>query len=88
MRNLLMVSYYFPPIGGGGVQRALKMAKYLPEFGWRPLVLAVDPVWHVSLDPSLLEELPPEVVVHRVREWRPRWLAGPVGAPVAGAGGT
>ena len=78
LKNLLMVACYFPPIGGGGVQRALKMVKYLPEFGWRPLVLALDPVWHVSLDPTLLEELPPQVVIHRVREWRPQRLARPL----------
>lgn len=88
LKNLLMVACYFPPIGGGGVQRALKMAKYLPQFGWRPLVLALDPVWHVSLDPTLLEELPPEVVIHRVREWRPRVLAGPVGPARAAATAT
>ncbi len=90
LKNLLMVACYFPPIGGGGVQRALKMAKYLPQFGWRPLVLAMDPVWHVSLDPTLLDQLPPEVVVHRVREWRPRVLAGPMAAaaPQAGRPGT
>ena len=84
LKNLLVIACYFPPIGGGGVQRALKMAKYLPQFGWRPLVLALDPVWHVSLDPTLLEELPPEVVVHRVREWRPRILFGAM-APTTAA---
>lgn len=86
MRNLLLVAYYFPPIGGGGVQRALKMAKYLPEFGWRPHVLAVDPVAHVSLDPSLLDQLPPEVVVHRVREWYPPGVAKLVGRGETRAG--
>ncbi|WP_188816611.1 glycosyltransferase [Calditerricola satsumensis] len=91
VRNLLLVAYFFPPVGGGGVQRALKMAKYLPEFGWRPHVLAVDPVAHVSLDPSLLDQLPPEVVVHRVPEWVPPGLAKLVarggGVAPGGAGG-
>jgi glycosyltransferase involved in cell wall biosynthesis len=40
MRRVLMVSYYFPPLGGIGSLRALKFATYLPEFGWQPTVLA------------------------------------------------
>ena len=38
--NILLVSYYFPPMGGAGVQRALKFSKYLGEFGVRATVLA------------------------------------------------
>ncbi len=40
MRRVLMVNYYFPPLGGIGSLRALKFATYLPEFGWEPTVLA------------------------------------------------
>jgi glycosyltransferase involved in cell wall biosynthesis len=62
-----MLSYLFPPRGGPGVQRALKFAKYLPQFGWRPLVLASadargDNVVKVE-DPTLLRDLPGECVV-------------------------
>jgi glycosyltransferase involved in cell wall biosynthesis len=39
-RSVILVSYLFPPRGGAGVQRALKLVKYLPRFGWRPLVVA------------------------------------------------
>lgn len=67
-KKVLIVAYYFPPIGGGGVQRALKMAKYLGEFGWQPYVLTVEPEYHVSLDPTLLEQLPEGVVIERVKE--------------------
>ncbi len=67
-KKVLIVAYLFPPIGGGGVQRALKMAKYLQEFGWEPHVLTVEPQYHVSLDHSLLEQLPPGVHVHRSKE--------------------
>ncbi|WP_100523463.1 glycosyltransferase family 4 protein [Mycobacteroides abscessus] len=77
-KKVLIVAYLFPPIGGGGVQRALKMAKYLHEFGWEPHVLTVEPQYHVSLDQSLLEQLPPEVHVHRSREFS-------LGAPPAAA---
>lgn len=40
MRRVLMVAYYFPPLGGIGSLRAVKFATYLPEFGWEPTVLA------------------------------------------------
>lgn len=67
--NVLIICYGFPPIGGGGVPRPLKMAKYLGEFGWKVHVLTVDPAYHATLDPSLLAQLPPEVAIHRAKEW-------------------
>lgn len=68
-KRVLIVAYLFPPIGGGGVQRALKMAKYLGEFGWEPHVLTVNPNNHVTLDNSLLEQLPKNVHIHRANEF-------------------
>ena len=41
MKNVLIISYYWPPSGGPGVQRVLKFCKYLPNFGWNPIVLTV-----------------------------------------------
>ena len=72
-RKVLLVSYYFPPSGGSGVQRALKMAKYLPHFGWQPTVLTVRPedAAFPALDPSLLADVPPGVRVERTRAWDP-----------------
>ncbi len=52
MRQVLIVAYYFPPIGGIGSIRAASFAKHLPEFGWRATVLAPADTPH-SLDPSL-----------------------------------
>ena len=40
-RRVLFISYAFPPTGGGGVQRAVKFAKYLSSYGWRPTILTV-----------------------------------------------
>jgi glycosyltransferase involved in cell wall biosynthesis len=57
LKKLLMVSYYFPPLGMGGTQRPAKLAKYLPEFGWQPTVLTVKPIAYWAQDPSLLAEL-------------------------------
>ncbi|HWA34482.1 MAG TPA: hypothetical protein VG737_10155, partial [Cyclobacteriaceae bacterium] len=37
-RKVLIITYYWPPSGGSGVQRWLKFVKYLPEFGWTPHV--------------------------------------------------
>lgn len=43
MNKVLIITYYWPPSGGAGVQRWLKFSKYLPEFGWEPYILTVDP---------------------------------------------
>jgi glycosyltransferase involved in cell wall biosynthesis len=56
-RRVLVVAYYFPPMGMSGVQRTLKFVKYLPQFGWLPTVLTVEPRGYLARDESLLEEL-------------------------------
>lgn len=66
MKRILMVAYHFPPLAGSsGIQRTLRFAKYLPEFGWEPLVLTVHPRAYERTSPDLLSELPPETVVVR-----------------------
>ncbi len=54
-RTLLMLSYYYPPLGGIGAQRSLKLARHLPGFGWRAIVVTPD-VGSYALDPSLDDE--------------------------------
>jgi glycosyltransferase involved in cell wall biosynthesis len=66
MVDVLLVSYFFPPVGGGAVIRALKLAKYLPEFGYVPTVLAADDERYTNRDPYLLEQIPPDVTVYRL----------------------
>ena len=61
MKRILILSYYFPPMGGGGVQRMLKFAQYLPEFGWEPHILTVKPTCFYTYDQSLLENLSKQV---------------------------
>ncbi len=56
-RNVLVIAYYFPPMGLSGVQRTLKFVKYLPQFGWQPTVLTVTPTGYFAQDYTLLEEL-------------------------------
>jgi glycosyltransferase involved in cell wall biosynthesis len=57
MKRVLVVAYYFPPMGMGGVQRAQKFVKYLPEFGWEPIVLTVRNTAYYADDPALNEEI-------------------------------
>jgi len=52
-----MVSYYVPPLGGPGIQRVLKFAKYLPRFGWEAVILGVKPIAYHFYDESLEKEL-------------------------------
>ncbi len=72
-RRVLLATYYFPPSGGPGVQRPLKFVKYLPGFGWRPVVLTVRPedASYPDRDPALEAEIPPGVPVIRTRAWDP-----------------
>lgn len=68
MKRVLMIAYYFPPLGGSGVQRSLKFARYLPEHGWRPLVVAPRRgLRDEPRDSSLLAEIPPAADVVRTR---------------------
>lgn len=53
-----MLSYYFPPLGMGGTQRAMKMVRYLPAHGWEATVITVKPIAYWAQDPSLLDEIP------------------------------
>ena len=83
-RRALLISYYFPPSGGPGVQRTLKFAKYLPDFGWQPTVLTVHPDYAAfpDYDPTLEGEIPEAVRVVRTRAWDPYALyAGLQGKP-------
>ena len=57
LRKVLVIAYYFPPMGLGGVQRTLKFVKYLPEYGWEPTVLTVTPTGYFAEDYTLLEEI-------------------------------
>ena len=43
VKKILIITYYWPPDGGPGVQRWLKFSKYLPEFGYDPIIITVDP---------------------------------------------
>ncbi len=72
-RSILMLSYVFPPLSAVGGFRTVRFVKYLPEFGWHPLVLApsVDSLDPAQLDPSLESLVSSDAVVMRARVLRP-----------------
>lgn len=57
MKKVLILAYYFPPLGMGGTQRIAKFVKYLPEFDWKPYVVTVDDIVYFAKDESLLKEV-------------------------------
>ena len=65
MTKVLILSYYFPPAGGSAVQRVLKFVKYLPQFGWQPVVLTTRKKDPVLSDGSLVEEVPEDIEIIR-----------------------
>lgn len=68
-RNVLVISYYFPPMGLSGVQRTLKFVKYLPEFGWNPIVLTTHPKSYYAFDKDLQQEIDESIIkVYRTGE--------------------
>ena len=66
-KKVLVISYYWPPAGGPGVQRIVKFVKYLPDFGYDPVVLTVRDGEYPALDTSLEKEIPEEVRVVKTR---------------------
>ena len=58
MKKVLIISYYWPPAGGPGVQRWLKFAKYLPEFGVEPIVYIPENPTYPIRDEKLIAEVP------------------------------
>lgn len=73
MKKILVVTYYWPPSGGAGVQRWLKFVKYLPQFGYEPVVLTVreDYASYAQKDQSLIKEVDPDIQVIRTPSFEP-----------------
>lgn len=57
MRRVLVIAYYFPPMGLSGVQRVAGFVHHLPAYGWEPTVLTIEPAGYFAYDESLLTEL-------------------------------
>lgn len=63
LERILIVSYYWPPAGGPGVQRWLKFAKYLPDFGYEPIIYTPENPNYPLVDEELVKEIPEGIKV-------------------------
>ncbi len=63
MKRVLIITYYWPPMGGSGVQRWVKFSKYLPSEGWQPVVYTPENPDLTVTDKSLLAEIPKEAEI-------------------------
>ena len=67
MKRVLVITYYWPPTGGSGVQRWVKFAKYLPKEGWQPVIYTPENPEQLAIDKSLANEIPAETEILKTR---------------------
>ncbi len=72
MKKVLTISYYWPPAGGGGIQRVLKFCKYLPQYGWEPVVLTVDSHSFSLRDTSFSQDASRVKQIYRIPAFEPQ----------------
>ena len=75
MKKVLIITYYWPPAGGPGVQRWLKFVKYLPDFGIEPIVYVPENPTYPILDEKLVNDVPKQVTIIRKKIFEPYALA-------------
>lgn len=75
MKKILIITYYWPPAGGPGVQRWLKFTKYLPEFGHETYVYIPENPSYPILDGTLAKDVNPKVKLIKNKIWEPYQLA-------------
>lgn len=71
VKKILIITYYWPPSGGAGVQRWLKTSKYLSRIGWEPVVYTPENPEAPAQDNSLLKEITPSTIVLKRKIWEP-----------------
>lgn len=73
IKKVLVLTYYWPPAGGAGVQRWVKFVKYLPLYGFEPFVITVDPdlATYPQKDPTLEKDIPESIKVIRTHSFEP-----------------
>jgi hypothetical protein len=75
-KKVLIITYYWPPAGGPGVQRWLKFVKYLPDFGVQPIVYVPENPTYPILDEGLLNEVSDKAIILKNKIFEPYQLAG------------
>lgn len=73
-KRVLIFTYFFPPIASAGTLRTYSFAKYLPQFGWDPIVVSVKNDAHHIHDAEPLNNLPPSVKIVRTTYFELRHL--------------
>jgi len=74
--KVLIITYYWPPAGGPGVQRWLKFVKYLPDFGIQPIVYLPENPTYPIVDEKLVSNVSPATIILKKKIWEPYWFAG------------
>lgn len=74
-KKILIISYYWPPAGGPGVQRWLKFVKYLPEFGWEPTVFIPENPSYPIVDDTLEKNVSKDLKIIKTKIWEPYQIA-------------
>lgn len=71
MKKVLIITYYWIPSGGAGVQRWVKFTKYLREFGWEPIIYTPENPEYPSIDHSFEKDIPADIQVIKTPIWEP-----------------
>lgn len=74
-KKVLIITYYWPPAGGPGVQRWLKFVKYLPDFGVQPIVYIPENPTYPIIDDNLVKEVSDKVIILKHKIFEPYQLA-------------
>ncbi len=71
MKKVLIITYYWPPSGGAGVQRWLKFSKYLRRYGWEPIIYTPENPEFPETDLSLEKDIPEKLTIIKIPIWEP-----------------
>ena len=74
-QKVLIITYYWPPAGGPGVQRWLKFVKYLPDFGIQPIVYVPENPTYPIMDEGLVSEVSDKAIILKKKIFEPYGFA-------------
>lgn len=70
-KKALIITYYWPPTGGSGVQRWVKFTKYIRRYGWEPIIYTPSNPEVPAIDTSLLKDIPEDITILKTPIWEP-----------------